>query len=77
METALGRGYSINEESGLTDFYSPPSSIVDDEDDDDLFYPEQDEEEEEEIQPIPNITFSCSSIDEINDTTLSKSNNYI
>ncbi|CAF1326795.1 unnamed protein product [Adineta steineri] len=76
METVLGRGYSINDETGLTDFYSPPSSIVDedeeqddDEEDDDLFYPE-------EIEPlftaetINNTTLSSSSIDEINDMNL-------
>lgn len=57
MDTALGRGYSINDESVLTDFYSPPSSIVDD--DEEIFYPEEEdddddedeeEEEDEEIQ---------------------------
>ena len=40
METALGRGYSINDESGLTDFYSPPSSIVDEDE-------EQDDDEDD------------------------------
>ena len=43
METALGCGYSINDESLLTDFYSPPTSIIDEEE---LFYPEEEEEEE-------------------------------
>ena len=33
MDTALGRGYSNNEESAMTDFYSPPSSIADEEED--------------------------------------------
>jgi hypothetical protein len=73
METVLGRGYSVNDESGLTDFYSPPSSIID-EDDDDLFYPEEeDEENDNEIEPNNNnnTNLSSSSIDEIN---LSKSN---
>ncbi|UJR21016.1 hypothetical protein I4U23_024116 [Adineta vaga] len=65
METALGRGYSINDESGLTDFYSPPSSIVDEdeEQDDDLFYPE-------EVEPVDELTFSSSSINETNETNL-------
>jgi hypothetical protein len=78
METVLGRGYSINEESGLTDFYSPPSSIVD-EDDDDLFYPEEEEEEEVEslpTEPVNNITFSFSSFDETDDSNLSKSKEF-
>ena len=48
METVLGRGYSVNEESGITDFYSPPSSIVDEDDDDDIFYPDDDDDEEED-----------------------------
>jgi hypothetical protein len=51
METALGCGYSINDESVLTDFYSPPSSIADEEEE--LFYPEEEEEEEEELKPLP------------------------
>ena len=67
MESVLGRGYSINDESGLTDFYSPPSSIIDEDEDDDLFYPEEDEEENEnenEIEPnndTNNPILSCSS----------------
>ena len=55
METALGCGYSINDESALTDFYSPPSTIADEEEE--LFYPEEEqdeeEEEEEELKPLP------------------------
>lgn len=43
METALGCGYSINEESALTDFYSPPTSIIDEEEEEDLFYPEEED----------------------------------
>ncbi|CAF4704324.1 unnamed protein product, partial [Rotaria magnacalcarata] len=67
METVLGRGYSINEEFGLTDFYSPPSSIIDqnEEKDDDLFYAE---EETNEIQLTDNIILSSSSVNESNDT---------
>ncbi|CAF3479182.1 unnamed protein product [Rotaria socialis] len=67
METVLGRGYSINEEFGLTDFYSPPSSIIDqnEEQDDDLFYAE---EETNEIQLTDNIILSSSSVNESNDT---------
>jgi hypothetical protein len=68
METVLGRGYSINDESGLTDFYSPPSSIVDE--DDDLFYPE--EENDNEIELNNNTNLSSSSIDEINSSKLNK-----
>lgn len=48
MDTVLGRGYSINDESVLTDFYSPPSSIVDD--DEEIFYPDEEEEEEAEVE---------------------------
>ena len=48
MDTVLGRGYSINDESVLTDFYSPPSSIVDD--DEEIFYPDDEEEEEAEVE---------------------------
>ncbi|CAF0841394.1 unnamed protein product [Adineta ricciae] len=63
METALGRGYSINDESGLTDFYSPPSSIVDEdeEQDDDLFYPE-------DVEPVDETIFASSSANEATDT---------
>ena len=50
METALGCGYSNNEESTLTDFYSPPSSIADEE-----------EEEEEDL----NTNFSFEEIPEV------------
>jgi len=64
METVLGRGYSINDESGLTDFYSPPSSIVDEDEehDDDLFYPE------EEVELVDNPTLPTSSIIETSET---------
>ena len=67
METALGRGYSINDESGLTDFYSPPSSIVDEdeEQDDDLFYPE-------DAEPVDETMFASSSVNETTDTNSSK-----
>jgi hypothetical protein len=56
METALGCGYSINDESALTDFYSPPSSIANEEED--LFYPEEEEEEEDEEEEIHEIDLS-------------------
>jgi hypothetical protein len=69
METTLGCGYLINDESVITDFYSPPSSIVDE--DDDLFY-----REEDEIELNNNTTFSALSINEINDKDLSKTKNY-
>jgi hypothetical protein len=39
METTLGCGYLINDESVVTDFYSPPSSITDQ--NEDLFYSEE------------------------------------
>jgi len=39
METTLGCGYLINDESVITDFYSPPSSIADQ--NEDLFYSEE------------------------------------
>ena len=52
METALGCGYSINEESALTDFYSPPTSIIDEEED--LFYPEE-EDIPSTFEPISQI----------------------
>jgi len=72
METTLGCGYLINDESVITDFYSPPSSIVDE--DDDLFYRE--EEDEIELNNNNNTTFSALSINEINDKDLSKTKNY-
>jgi protein nanos 1 len=71
MDSILGRGYSINEESDLIDQYSPLSSTIDEdiEQDDDLFYPEGDNVEEEEDNssaiPTSNATLSSSSIDEI------------
>ncbi|CAF1040607.1 unnamed protein product [Rotaria sp. Silwood1] len=71
MESILGRGYSINEESDLVDQYSPLSSTIDEdiEQDDDLFYTEEDNVEEDEdnssIVPTSNGTLSSSSIDEI------------
>lgn len=76
METVLGRGYSINDEFGITDFYSPPSSIADqdEEQDDDLFYPE---EEHDEVEVTDNMILSSSSINEINDTNSSKLKNYL
>jgi len=43
METTLGCGYLINDESVVTDFYSPPSSIADH--NEDLFYSEENENE--------------------------------
>lgn len=52
METALGCGYSINEESALTDFYSPPTSIIDEEEEEELFYPEEEEEIPSTFQSI-------------------------
>jgi hypothetical protein len=78
MESILGRGYSINEESDLIDQYSPLSSTIDEdiEQDDDLFYPEQDNVEEEEDSsstvPTSNATLSSSSIDEISGMGLGK-----
>jgi hypothetical protein len=80
MESILGRGYSINEESDLIDQYSPLSSTIDEglEQDDDLFYPEEDNVEEEEDNssnvPTSNGTLSTSSIDEISGMGLGKSN---
>jgi hypothetical protein len=71
MESILGRGYSINEESDLIDQYSPLSSTIDEdlEQDDDLFYPEEDNVGEEENTssniPTNNGTLPTSSIDEI------------
>ena len=79
METVLGRGYSIDEEFGMIDFYSPPSSIIDEDeeydddgDNDDLFYRE---EEHDEIEQTDNTTLKLTSIDKIYDVDFSKINN--
>ncbi|CAF3548709.1 unnamed protein product [Rotaria sordida] len=77
MESILGRGYSINEESDLINQYSPLSSTIDEDigQDDDLFYTEEDNVEEEEDNsstvPTSNGTLSSSSIDEISGMGLS------
>lgn len=75
METSLGRGYSIHEDFGLTDFYSPPSSVIDDidEHEDDHLNPE-DEEHDEQNSTVPSQdpTLPSSLIDEINSLNLSK-----
>lgn len=75
METSLGRGYSIHEDFGLTDFYSPPSSVIDDidEHEDDVLYPE-DEEHDEQNSTVPSQdpTLPSSLIDEINSLNISK-----
>ncbi len=79
MESILGCGYSINEESDLIDQYSPLSSTIDEdiEQDDDLFYTEENNVEEEEDNsstvPTSNGTLSTSSIDEISGMGLGKS----
>ena len=76
METSLGRGYSIHEDFGLTDFYSPPSSIIDeiDEQEDDIFYAEEEEHDEKlSIVPTQDPTLPSSLIEEINHLNLSKS----
>nr|ACI90363.1 CNNOS1-like protein [Philodina roseola] len=75
METSLGRGHSIPEEFGLTDFYSPPSSLIDDIDEreDELFYPEDEQNDElNSIVPSQDPTLPSSLIDEINCLNLSK-----
>jgi len=77
MESILGRGYSINEESDLIDQYSPLSSTIDEdiEQDDDLFYAEDNAEEEEDnssTKPTSNGTLLTSSIDEISGMGLGK-----
>ena len=84
MESILGRGYSINEESDLIEQYSPLSSTIDEdlEQDDDLFYPDEDnnnnvevEEEGDNPSNVPtssNGTHLTSSIDEISGMGLSK-----
>ena len=86
MESILGRGYSINEESDLIDQYSPLSSTIDEdiEQDDDLFYPEEEntggegEQQQQHRDPsstLPTIstTLSSSSIDEISGMGFGKS----
>ncbi|CAF2404231.1 unnamed protein product [Rotaria sp. Silwood2] len=67
METVLGRGYSINEEFGITDFYSPPSSVIDqdEEQEDDLFYHQ---DENNEVELTNNLILSSSPVNEIADT---------
>ena len=77
MESILGRGYSINEESDLIDQYSPLSSTIDEdiEHDDDLFYPEEENggiiarvaEDDETASTVTNSTntLASSSIDDI------------
>ena len=75
METSLGRGYSIHEDFGLTDFYSPPSSVIDDIDEhDDDHLNAEDEEHDEQISTVPSQdpTLPSSLIDEINSLNLSK-----
>lgn len=78
MESILGRGYSINEESDLIEQYSPLSSTIDEdlEQDDDLFYAEENHaDEQEESAPTASTataTLSSSSIDEISGIGLSK-----
>lgn len=86
MESILGRGYSINEETDLIEQYSPLSSTIDEdlEQDDDLFYTEgehvqvrnEDEEQEEDDDnsstvPNSNGTLSTTSIDELSGMNLS------
>lgn len=80
MESILGRGCLINEESDLIDQYSPLSSAIDEdlEQDDDLFYAGEDNVGEEEGDNPPKVstssngTHSTSSIDEISGMGLSK-----
>ena len=77
MEASLGRGYSIHEDFGVTDFYSPPSSLIDEteEQDDDLFYPEDEEHDEQQpsIVPTQETILPSSLIEEISSMNLSKS----
>ena len=86
METTLGRGYSMNEDFGVADFYSPPSSIVDEleELDDDLFYPgdeaqEGDEQQQQQPPQQQQQPFSSDTplpltlVDEMSSLNLSKS----
>lgn len=56
METTLGCGYLINDESAITDFYSPPSSITDE--NEDFVYPEDDDDHDDEIELIDNNNLS-------------------
>ena len=79
MEASLGRGYSIHEDFGVTDFYSPPSSLIDEteEQDDDLFYPEDEEHNEQpSIVPTQETILPSSLIEEISLMNLSKSLTY-
>jgi hypothetical protein len=73
MESILGCGYSINEESDLIDQYSPLSSTIEEdiEQDDDLFYPEEEEDSSSTV-PTSHATLSTSSIDEISGMGLGK-----
>lgn len=76
MEASLGRGYSIHEDFGVTDFYSPPSSLIDEteEQDDDLFYPEDEEHSEQpSIVPTQETILPSSLIEEISSMNLSES----
>ena len=76
METSLGRGYSINEDFAITDFYSPPSSVIDeiDEPEEDSFYPEDGEQDEQLcIVPDPETNLPDSFLEHINTLTLSES----
>ena len=78
MESILGRGYSINDESDLIDQYSPLSSTIDEdlEQDDDLFYAEEDNVGEEEKNSSTVVTINAmlppTSIDEISGMGLGK-----
>lgn len=75
METSLGRGYSINEDFGMTDFYSPPSSVIDeiDEHEDDVLYPEDGEQDESSLTVSTTDTALPESLlEDINKLTLSK-----
>lgn len=73
METSLGRGYSINEDFGMTDFYSPPSSVIDeiDEHEDDVLYPEDGEQDESSLTVSTTDTALPESLlEDINKLTL-------
>jgi hypothetical protein len=79
MESILGRGYSINEQSDLNDQYSPLSSTIDEdiEQDDDLFYSKEDNlgeggEANSSSVPTSHARISTSSIDEISGMGLGK-----
>ena len=69
MESILGSGYSINEESDLINQYSPLSSTIDEdiEQDDNLFYTEDDNiDEGSSSNALTNhATLSSSFIDDI------------